>query len=239
MENAVDALKIAFAVLVFVIAFTVIMTMFTQARETADLVLQRSDITEYMDYIEVSQIVGGTANEGTDRIVGLETIIPTLYKYYKENYTVIFLHSNGKPLTLYTSQRDPVNWSGYGQEGGYTNRYYNDPYETEICAFDVNEETSRREPWVGSNEKFKENLDHFLEGGVYEYSASNVPGGIIRYDYGQGFIKEYEGYQFRESLGEYTYNETPESQLEQGQDDVRLPAVQEKTKRVIIYTLLD
>ena len=104
MENAVDALKIAFAVFVFIIAFTVILTMFTQARETADVVLQSSDITEYMTYTEQSQIGSGITPTGEERIVGLETIIPTLYKYYKENYTVIFLDSDGSPLTLYESE---------------------------------------------------------------------------------------------------------------------------------------
>ena len=70
MENAVDALKLAFGVLVFVIALTVIMTMFTQARETSDLVLQRSDITEFMDYTEQSQIVGGITLSGEERVGG-------------------------------------------------------------------------------------------------------------------------------------------------------------------------
>ena len=84
MENAVDALKIAFAVFIFIVALSLVMYMFTQTRETADIVLASSDVTEFMDYVEVSD------TDEEDRIVGLETIIPTLYKYFKENYTVIF-----------------------------------------------------------------------------------------------------------------------------------------------------
>ena len=49
MENAVDALKIAFAVIVFVIALSIGMYMFTQAKVTSDIVLQKSDITEFME----------------------------------------------------------------------------------------------------------------------------------------------------------------------------------------------
>ena len=42
MENAVDALKIAFAVFVFVMALSITMYMFTIALETSDTVLTES-----------------------------------------------------------------------------------------------------------------------------------------------------------------------------------------------------
>ena len=52
------------------------------------------------------------------RIVRLESIVPTLYKYYKENYTVIFRDSDGKFLELYETKTDPETWSEK------TNKYY-------------------------------------------------------------------------------------------------------------------
>ena len=237
MENAVDALKIAFAVFVFIIAFTVILTMFTQARETADVVLQSSDITEYMTYTEQSQIGSGITPTGEERIVGLETIIPTLYKYYKENYTVLFLNTNGLPLTLYETQTRYDLWSGYGTGLGYTNKYYNDKYETDICNFDVDDETRRHEPWVGSNKSYKENLDHFLQGGTYTYGVSWATEGKVTYDYGSGFIAKYDDAQFRESLGEYTYNSITAQDLEDEEDADRITNVKGKEKRIIVYTL--
>ena len=88
MENAVDALKIAFAVFVFIVALSLSMFMFTLVGQTSDIVLQSSDVTRFMEYIEVSDMISD------ERIVGLETIIPTLYKYYKENYTIIFRKCN-------------------------------------------------------------------------------------------------------------------------------------------------
>ena len=111
MENAVDALKIGFAVFIFVMALSLTMYMFTNAIQTADVVLHSSDMTAYMEYIEPET---GTEN----RVVGLETIIPTLYKYYKENYTVIFRDSKGF-LKLYETQTNPDLWSL-----GYVNKYY-------------------------------------------------------------------------------------------------------------------
>ena len=155
MENAVDALKIAFALFIFVMALSITMYMFTIALETSNAVLQRSDVTEFMEYIEVSDMIDD------ERIVGLETIIPTLYKYYKENYTVVFRNSNGEPLELYETKTNTNLWST-----GYTNQYYSDNIDTRVCSFDVDEETRRHEPWTGNMNYYKQNLDMFLSGGT-------------------------------------------------------------------------
>ena len=225
MENAVDALKIAFGVFVFTMALSLSIYMFTMARETSDIVLQSSDVTALMEYIEASDMIG------EDRIVGLETIIPTLYKYYKENYTVIFLKSDGTPLELYETQTNPTLWSP-----GYTNKYYDDNQDLKICSFDVDEETRRREPWTGNTNYYKQNLDMFLSGGTFIAPSGNG----MNYDYSNArvngwgnnsFIDEYKDSQFRESLGEYTYNEVSST--------TSTTNVKEKKKRVIIYTLVD
>jgi len=78
MENASEALMMAFGVLIFVLALTVAMNSFNQVKSTSDVVLYRDDETNYYDY------QGATGAASQNRIVGLETIIPTLYKYYKE-----------------------------------------------------------------------------------------------------------------------------------------------------------
>ena len=117
MENAVDALKIGFAVLVFIIALSLTMFMFTQAIKTADMVLYSSDISEFMQYEGFSDFED--AQESSERIVGLETIIPTLYKYYKENYTVIFRKYSGGFLEIYETETKTNSWSE-----GYINKYY-------------------------------------------------------------------------------------------------------------------
>ena len=103
MENATEALYMAFAVLVFVVALTLSMTMFSQAKETADSILYSRDKNSFLEY--------DTSRQDKYRIVGLETVIPTLYRYYKENYTVVFKDArnnsnyikdlnNAKPLTI-------------------------------------------------------------------------------------------------------------------------------------------
>ncbi len=235
MENAVDALKIAFAVFIFVIALSVTMYMFTMAKTTSDLVLQASDVTEYMEYTELEDIADSSAMINNDRIVGLETIIPTLYKYYKENYTVIFRNNDGTPMTLYTTQTNPELWST-----SYTNKYYASSIDLKkVCSFDVDEETSRHEPWTGNMNYYKQNLDKFLSGGTFVAPSLNG----MNYDYSKingwsgtkGFIEQYKDKKFRESLGEYTYNK-----IEDTDDGTTsgLTNVKAKKKRVIIYTLM-
>lgn len=208
MENAVDALKMAFAVIVFVMALSISINMFTNARETADVVLHSSDITEYMQYQEAIQ---GTES----RIVGMETIVPTLYKYYKENYTVIFRNSNGKYMTIYNTKTNSNLWSSDYKK----NKYFKlDSEKVQICAFDVDDETKRHEPWTGSHAEYKKNIDSFLAGTKYMYPN----GSGESYDY-EGFMQKYKNNKFIENLGEYLYNETNDKDA--------------KKKRVIVYTL--
>ncbi len=228
MENAVDSLKLAFAVFVFIIALSLAMYMFTRARETADIVLQSSDITEFMDYTTLEDIETGGTTINSERIVGIETIVPTLYKYYKENYTVIFRNSDGTPLELYETQTNVDLWST-----GYTNKYYSDNKDLKVCSFDVDEETRRHEPWTGNTNYYKQNLDMFLSGGVFYFPSGNGES----YDYSTiigngGFVEKYKNSQFRESLGEYTYNSVDDS--EDGTTNIT-----GREKRVIIYTLMD
>ena len=95
MENAVDALKMAGAVLLFVLAISVAIVSFGQAREAADTILDYKDReTVYIDgnlYYKTT---------GTERTVGLETIIPTICRAYIENYKIVFEGLNEPIYTL-------------------------------------------------------------------------------------------------------------------------------------------
>ena len=74
----------------------------------------------------------------------------------------------------------------------------------------------------------------FLSGGVFTYPD----GSRNTYDYGEiigkgGFVEKFKESQFRESLGEYTYNSISSDDVAGATD------VKGKTKRVIIYTLIN
>ena len=79
MEDAADALKIAFAVFVFVIAITLTFALTSQAKDTADYVLYYNDETNFYDY----------AYSGDNRRqVSVNEVISTLYRFYKESICV-------------------------------------------------------------------------------------------------------------------------------------------------------
>ena len=95
MENATEALIITFAVIVFVIALSSSMIVMGQAKEAADHVFYYTDKTNFREYSD-----GKTKGV---RIVGMETIIPTIYRQFKENFNVIILDKYNKKVAVYNS----------------------------------------------------------------------------------------------------------------------------------------
>lgn len=85
MENAADALKMAGAVLLFVLAISIIILSFGQVRESADTIIDYRD--RETSYIDGSYYYEGKENA---RNVGIETIIPSVYRAYLENYKIVF-----------------------------------------------------------------------------------------------------------------------------------------------------
>lgn len=240
MENAVDALKMAFAVMVFVIALTVSIIFFNNIKATSDYILYEKDETNYYKY----QGAIGKASE--NRIVGLETVIPTLFRYYKENYTVVFKQgkynevtgefTNVKYLYVYETLSNQELWED-SYVGNNTKLMYKkygiESKDTRIFSFDLDEETLRHEPWTGSSDKVKSNLDAFLNGSIYISPVDNKEYkdyGKDTYIYG-GFIQKYKNSKFVETTGEYVYSSDAES------SDIA-SAVKEKKKRVITFTLI-
>ena len=85
MENAIDAMKMAFGMIVFIIAISASMYLLNTATSTSRILLYYADETNYLDNINVDE-----STDITKRIVNVETIIPTLYRTYKDNFDVLF-----------------------------------------------------------------------------------------------------------------------------------------------------
>mgnify|MGYP000109160409 FL=1 len=103
MENAADALKMAAWVLIFVVALSIIINAFGMARQTTDILISYNDNEYYTDYVEQGS---------TERKVGYETIIPAIYRAYKENYKIIFLNNDGTPIYFYENKntKEQINY---------------------------------------------------------------------------------------------------------------------------------
>lgn len=99
MENMADALKMAADVLVFIIALGISISSFSQARQTAQIMVEYND-REYSE----TQYVEDIGVEHTDRIVGAESIIPTIWRSYNEKIRIVFYENDAGtiPMELYT-----------------------------------------------------------------------------------------------------------------------------------------
>lgn len=91
MENAAEALKMAFAVFVFVIALTLVFSVISQARATADAVFKLHDRdVSFYDELEGTTNLSSYRNNSY-RTVGWSTVVPTIYRYKMENYGVTII----------------------------------------------------------------------------------------------------------------------------------------------------
>lgn len=173
MENAVEALKMGFAVLVLIAALSLAIFSFTKVRETTDAITSKADIKEYYQQLSLGGTGVSSSNALSSRVVGVETIIPTLYRYYKENYTILFYvgynynedtgtFSSIVPMTLYYSEANKEylkkstltvdSISATGNNDGA------------IYGFDIQDEQIRREPWSANQESSYNFIKEFVNG---------------------------------------------------------------------------
>lgn len=110
MENAADALKMAFAVIVFAVAVTVLFYTASLVRSVSESVLFDSDKTTYYTYYEGDET---TIDENGNRIVTLEDIIPTMYRYHTESAAVTLIDEDGEIITRFDRQTETLctNWN--------------------------------------------------------------------------------------------------------------------------------
>lgn len=98
MENATDALKMAFAIMVFIIALSIVFSLLSKVKETADSILFYSDKTNYYEW-ETGSLENG-------RVVGIDTVISTLKNYRTQSSYVIIEDENGSKEYNFSSNMD-------------------------------------------------------------------------------------------------------------------------------------
>lgn len=213
MENAVEGLKMAGSVLLFVIALSVAILAFTQSREAIDAVLKYSDRESLM--IENDSRFYYLKSNDTQRYVGKETIIPTIYRVYHENYKIVFKFQNGQYL-----YKKMVGTTGF----------------EEICTID----SANIEQNFGTNESNKEFLDVI----VYGKYKSGVNPNIYNLSHGIRNLPAYslfdylDGKKVIEKLGTY-YMEDVKSDASDTGTKSSVEDVNKNEKRVITYTILN
>ena len=107
MENAAEALKMAAAVLAFVLALGISMSSFSEVREVSKIILNYKDKEYNYSYIP--------SDGNTTRKVSVETIVQSIYRAYNENYKIYFYENGNEtdPLTIFqknTVQKEEINY---------------------------------------------------------------------------------------------------------------------------------
>ncbi len=93
MENAIEALIISFAIIVFIIAISLTMSLFTKTTNTTKEMVYNIDKTNYYKNIEIKS---DRIDDLTTREVTVDNVIASLYRYYKENFMVKIYTKSGE-----------------------------------------------------------------------------------------------------------------------------------------------
>lgn len=110
MENAAEALKIAFAVALFVMALTLSMSSFSQAMSAVQAITTMRDRELEYTYVKPT--------EEFSRFVGIETVVSSIYRAYEENLEIYFYQGSlDNPLYIYKIGDEPTNCIDLAHEG--------------------------------------------------------------------------------------------------------------------------
>ena len=183
MENAVDALKIAFAMMMFVMALSLSISSFSSASSAiTEITSMRDRETEYT-YVKPSG--------NLTRTVGIETVVTSMYRAYEENIAIYFIKANGNALALYydTYTTGEIKKDDHGNE-------------IEISCIDLSNEG------FATKAQAQDHLDIILGGKKVLNSKS--PDVQEKHKeklmYENGLYDEFKNAKFEESLGEYEYS---------------------------------
>ena len=227
MENSTRALIMAFSMMMFVIGFTFSMYMINKLLSTSSVLLNSVETTNYYDNIEVVN------SDTTTRKVGVETIVPVLYTYYKENYVVRILDEDENLIQLFDTNIESQIMGAANYKGSedkkllsLKNSIYNKP---------DNKAYMWGAPWSGNLDNAKIRVDYFLNG-----SSGYINNKLVDYSKDGGFLnycKNSNGTSktFEESFVEYAYKGETIS-TEDGLETIT-GSTQESSKIIITYKL--
>lgn len=224
MENAVDALKMAGAAMLFVLAFTIAMFMFSKARTTTDAVLDNLKLEDYFSRVEPLK-----GNE--TRKVGIESIIPTLYRYCQgdDNIMIRIIDDDGSDLQIFDRNIEAIAQSNFKATNPDDQPYYDrlkklygdSDRDAYLCGA----------PWNNGelNPYYIERINSY----IYGIKSEHMPSLSKIYNKEHNLIK-YQNREFIESYLEYRTS----GQVQTDKYGEEITIVPASTKIIITYTLI-
>ena len=182
MENVAEALKIAFAVLLFVLALTLSISSFSQATRAVGVITTLRET----QYTYVKPI---NSENDFSRIVGIETVVSTIYRAPEQNLKIYFFDKSlEKTFTLYYAT---------ATDGTLKMNAHNEKIEMNYIdlATGFNRENNSIEDFISA-----------LLGGI-EGDHEFMNKYRERLKYPEGLYMKFKDAKFLELLGEYEENE--------------------------------
>lgn len=229
MENAVDALKMAGAAMLFVLAFTISMVMFSKARETTDAVLDNLQLKNFFTKVDA-------LDTNVTRKVGIETIIPTLYRYCQSDDNIrirIVTEVGGVETELQVFDQEIESLVNSGLEVTPTSTNY--AYYTALADKYNNQAKEAYmfgAPWANQGKQYYlERINAYIYGTKAKH--------MTNLDYSEhtgtkNYLMRYKDRTFEESYLEYRTGGHVQID-EYGEEIVTIPA---STKIIVTYKLL-
>lgn len=189
MDNVSHAMFLAFAMFALVLGLSFGIYLLGNMNSVAYTLIHSTDATS--DYQTISYDSSNKENKFT-RFVGVDTVISTLYRYYKENFSVE-IYNNSKELVQVfdltienilagsKDQNNPKEWDAYSE-------LYGDNSQCNLF----------RAPWIVNDEYIKQRVDMYISG-----SSGYINGTFV--DYSINNLKKL-GNTFEEQFIQYTYD---------------------------------
>lgn len=223
MENVADALKMAAAVVIFIIAIGSSFSLFGTAKQTADSIIRMRDKQAYLEAAEeevggilytssssikgneegdsITEYVSGITKNG-DRVVKIDDVISTIYRYSVEKYGVTIMYSTGEIIARFDSNTENImrqynniekdnnknnSYDNYinilndNTHTGYVNEVqFSDTKLKEIYEITVDFKISCGAPWYGNEKEIKKRINADISGDSYQYNNQEYQGkGLI------------------------------------------------------------
>lgn len=228
MENVTHALFLAFAMFALVLGLSYGIHLVGSMSSTADTLIKSTDATS--DYQTVSYD-SSDLNKKYTRIVGVDTVISTLYRYSKENFSVeIYTNSTNPKLhqvfDLTIENKLAGNNTQDPEWKAYNNLYNTQKNGTEPIKCDL-----FNAPWIVNQEYIKQRVDMYIAG-----QKAYINGTLVDYE-GKGLkdLISSGNNTFEEQFIQYTYDgETISDDFGEGVETI-IGNTRAQTKIIIRY----
>lgn len=242
MENVTHALFMAFAMFVFIIALSYSMHMVDSLTVTSKILMYRVDETNKYESMTLQDLSPSDDDVKKSRTVGIDTIIPTLYRYYKESYSVKILDEAGNLMQYFDTTTEGSVMTANNTLSSSRSSYQNALIS--LYGTPSNPGNLFGAPWMGNtNKDTKSRIDMYISGdkgyinnAEVDYSkeySSIVNGEADKYIY----LNYYKDRLFKETFAQYAY-EGDTLTTEDDELETLTGSHQISTKIIITYQLL-